>query len=169
MIGAFIDGLAQFVMPTHVLAVVALGLLAGQDAKQFPLTTLAAYVFGLAAGSILIAAALREQNAVPVLLAVATLAGLTVAIARPVPQVAQTIVASLTGGVLALNSPPQAITIASAVVAQIGSATAALATLTAVIVIAMRAQRPWHRVGLRVAGSWIAASAILVLALRLAR
>jgi len=169
MSGAFIDGLTQFFLPTHLLAVVALGLLAGQDAKRFPVATCAAYVFGLAVASILIAAALREQNAVPVLLTVAALAGLAVAIARPVPQVAQTIVASLTGGVLALNSPPQAITIPSAIAAQIGTVIAALATLTAVVVIAIRAQRPWQRIGLRVAGSWIAASAILALALRLAR
>jgi len=31
------------------------------------------------------------------------------------------------------------------------------------------AARPWHHIGVRVAASWIAASAILVLALRLAR
>lgn len=169
MSGAFIDGLTQFFLPTHLLAVAAVGLLAGRDAKRFPVATFAAHVSGLAAGSVLIAAALREQNAVPVLLAIATLAGTAVAIARPVPQVAQIIVACLTGGALALNSPPQAITIPSAIAAQIGTGIAALATLTVVIVIAMRAQRPWHRIGLRVIGSWIAASAILVLALRLAR
>jgi len=35
--------------------------------------------------------------------------------------------------------------------------------------IATGADRPWQRIGLRVVGSWIAASAILVLALRLMR
>ena len=33
----------------------------------------------------------------------------------------------------------------------------------------MNATRPWQRIGVRIVGSWIAASAILVLALRLAR
>jgi hypothetical protein len=32
-----------------------------------------------------------------------------------------------------------------------------------------RSRRDWQRIGVRIAGSWIAASAILVLALRLAR
>jgi hypothetical protein len=167
--GAFVDGLTQFFMPTHLLAVLALGLLAGQDARQFPFATLAAYALGIAVGSILIAAALREQNAVPTLLAVAALAGIAVAIARPVPAVAKTISASLVGGVIALNSPPQAITIPSAVVTQIGTAISALAMLALVMAISMTAERPWQRIGVRIVASWIAASAILALALRLAR
>jgi urease accessory protein len=169
MIGAFVDGLTQFFLPTHLLAVVALGLLAGQDAKRFPVAAVAAYAFGLAAGSVLIAAAVREQNTGPVLLAVAALAGIAVAIARPVPRAVQALSACLTGGAVALNTPPQAITIPSAVAAQTGAAIAAFAMLTIVVMIGMRARGAWHRIGLRVVGSWIAASAILVLALRLAR
>ena len=46
---------------------------------------------------------------------------------------------------------------------------AALAGLAFVAFIAMKAERPWQRIGLRSVGSWIAASAILVLALRFAR
>lgn len=42
-------------------------------------------------------------------------------------------------------------------------------TLALVIAIATQATRPWQRIGIRIAGSWIAASAILVLALRLVR
>ena len=42
-------------------------------------------------------------------------------------------------------------------------------TLALVAAIAMHATRPWQRIGVRIVGSWIAASAILVLALRLAR
>ena len=38
-----------------------------------------------------------------------------------------------------------------------------------VIFISMHSKRSWQRIGVRIVGSWIAASAILVLALRLAR
>jgi urease accessory protein len=170
MTAALIDGLAQFFAPTQLLAVVALGLLAGQDVKQFPVATLATYAFGLAVASIMVAAAQRAQDTVPIwLLAVAALAGIAVAVARPIPQVAKTIAASLTGGLIAFNAPPQTITIPSAVAAQVGTAIAALATLAVVMVIAMKGELPWSRIALRVVGSWIAASAILVLALRLAR
>ena len=74
-----------------------------------------------------------------------------------------------TGSALPLNAPPHEITIANAVAAQAGLAVAAIAIVALVMVIAMRATRPWQRIGVRIAGSWIAASAILVLALRLAR
>ena len=73
------------------------------------------------------------------------------------------------GAALALNAPPHAITIADAVAAQLGFAFVALAAFSAVALVAMNATRPWQRVGLRIVGSWIAASAILVLVLRLAR
>jgi hypothetical protein len=120
--------------------------------------------------SVGIAAALRAQDTLPIwLLTVAALAGVAVAVARPVPQAARTIAAFLAGGLIALNSPPQAITIPSAIAAQIGSAIAALATLAVVTAIAMKAERPWSRIALRIIGSWIAASAILALALKIPR
>jgi urease accessory protein len=167
---AALDGLMLLLQPTNLLALVALGLLAGQGAKGFPLAMMAAFTFGIAVASVLIAAALRAQDTVPAwLLTVAALAGLAVAIARPVPRVVTIVAACLTGAMLALNAPPQAITIPSAITAQIGTALAALAILTFVIVVAWRAARPWQRIALRVLASWIAASAILALALRLAR
>ena len=55
---AFVDGLAQFFVPTHLLAVVAVGLLAGQGAARFPVAMLGACAFGLSVGSVMIAAAL---------------------------------------------------------------------------------------------------------------
>ena len=73
------------------------------------------------------------------------------------------------GVALPLNAPPHEITIPAAIAAQVGFAVAALATFALVALIAMQATRPWQRIGVRIIGSWIAASAILVLALRLAR
>jgi len=146
-----------------------LGLLAGQGASRFPVTVFAACAFGLLVGSVMIAAALRGQNTVPVLMGIAALSGIVVAAARPISCRAQQIVASALGGTLAFNAPPQAIRIPSAVSEQAGVAIAALVTLAAIAFVAAGADRPWQRIGLRVVGSWIAASAILVLALRLAR
>jgi hypothetical protein len=73
------------------------------------------------------------------------------------------------GVLVPINTPPHEITISSAIAAQIGLATAALVTMGVVTSIAANTARPWQRIGVRIAGSWIAASAILVLALRLAR
>jgi hypothetical protein len=74
-----------------------------------------------------------------------------------------------TGSALPLNAPPHEITIANAVASQVGFAVAAIVIVALAMAIAMLARRPWQRIGVRVLGSWIAASAILVLALRLTR
>lgn len=169
MITSVMDGLAQAFIPTHLLAVIALGLLAGQNAKQMPGITLAAFALGLAAGSVVIGLAMRETPAALTLLAIAAIAGLIVVLALPLPPLIRHALAFATGAALALNSPPQAITLAKAVATQVGSGAAALATLALVTLIAIKSERPWQRVGVRIVGSWIAASAILVLALRLVR
>ena len=161
--------LAQFFTPTHLLALVALGLLAGQHSKQVPVVTLAAFAVGLTIGSIIIATAVRETPAALALLAIAAFAGIMVVIALPTKPRIASLLAFATGAALALNSPPQALTIPSAVAAQLGTGVAAVATVALVIGIAMHAHRPWQRVGVRIVAAWIAASAILVLALRLAR
>jgi hypothetical protein len=167
---AVADGLLLVFLPTNLLALVTIGLLAGQAATRFPIATAAAFAFGMTVASVGIAAALRAQDTLPIwLLTVAALAGITVAIARPIPQVARMITASLVGGLIALNAPPQAITIPLAIASQIGTAIAAFAILAVVTAIAMKAEQGWQRIGVRIVASWIAASAILVLALRLAR
>src|SRR6185295_19681707 len=110
---------------------------------------------------------LRETPAATVLLGLAAISGLIVVIAWPLPSLIRCALAFATGAALALNSPPQAITIPSAIAAQFGTGIAAVAALACVTVIATKAERPWQRIGVRTVGSWIAASAILVLALRL--
>ena len=145
MIAAFLAGLWQFFLPTHLLAVGALGLLIGQGRRVVPL---APFGLGLVAGALVIASAVRETPAATALLAIAALAA---------------------GGAVALNSPPHALTIPAAIAMQIGAGVAALGTLVLVALIASRAARPWQQIGVRVVASWITASAILVLALRLAR
>ncbi len=167
MIAGVASGLAQFFLPTHLLVVVALGLLLGQGAR--PPLHLALFVLGLAAGAIAIAAATRETPAALVLLAIAAIAGIIAVLAWTPPVVLAGSLALIAGAALALNAPPQALTIPAAIGAQLGTAIAALVTLALVALVASRARRPWQLIGVRIAGSWIAASAILVLALRLAK
>ena len=165
MIAAFLAGFWQFFLPTHLLAVGALGLAVGQGRRA---VLLAPFALGLVAGALVIASAVRETPAATALLAIAALAGILVVLVwtSPLPSAA---LAFAAGGAIALNSPPHALTILGAIAMQVGAGVAALATLALVAFIASRAVRPWQHVGVRVIGSWIAASAILVLALRLAR
>lgn len=165
----FLGGLAQIVVPTNLLALAALGLLFGQNAARMPSVTLAAFALGLFAGSVLIALGVRDPPAAIALLAFSVIAGLMVVAARPMPPIVKCGLAFAVGAALALNTPPQAISIPWAITAQLGTGLAALAALTLVAFIAMKAECPWQRIGIRIAGSWIAASTILVLVLRLAR
>jgi urease accessory protein len=166
---AFIGGLTQFFVPSHLLVVVALGLLAGQHAQQFPVAPLGIFAIGLIAGSIAVASAIRENPAALGLLTLAAAAAGLVVTAYAVPGWLAGLMAFAAGSALPLNSPPHEITIANAVASQVGVAVAAIVVLALLTLIAMRATRPWQRIGVRIVGSWIAASAILVLALRLAR
>jgi urease accessory protein len=168
-VSALVRGLTDFALPTHLLAIVALGLLAGQHAARFPRLALIELVAGLFAGSLAIALGIGENKAAVMLLAFAALSAAGVVAARPLPVWVAGLAAFAIGTALPLNAPPQEIAIANAIAAQAGFAIAALATFAVVAVIALSAIRPWQRIGLRIVGSWIAASAILVLALRLAR
>jgi hypothetical protein len=77
--------------------------------------------------------------------------------------------AAITGAALALDSPPQAITIEESNLMLLGTALGACLGLAAVVAATGLAQQNWNRLGVRVLGSWIAASAVLVLSLSLAR
>jgi hypothetical protein len=165
----FIDGLAQFFTPTHLLALVALGLWVGQQKMRVRGIALAACALGLAAGSLAIAAAVRETPAPLVLLGIAALTGIIVVLALALAPFVGYAMSLATGAALALNSPPQAIAISSAIAAQFATGIAALVTLAAGMLIAAKAERPWERFGIRILGSWVAASAILALTVRFSR
>jgi len=168
MTGAFAGGLAGFLLPTNLLAVVALGLLIGQSVRSV-LAHVALFVVGFIAGCFVIATAVRETPAPLLLLGCAALCGTIVLTARRPPFVLTAVMTLAVGVLSALNSPPQALTIRAAAVEQCASAAAALAILATAVLVTARAVLPWQRIGVRVVGSWIAASTILVLALRLAR
>ena len=165
---AFANGATQFFVPTHLLTILALGLLVGQQAIRL-VVLVAALAAGLAIGSLIVASAVRENPAALALLVFAVVAaGLTV-VARPLPSWAAAGLALTIGAALPLNAPPQEFTIHAAVVSQLAFALAAILAFAFAALVAAQAQLPWQRIGVRIVASWIAASAILVLALRLAR
>ena len=161
---AFMRGVADFALPTHLLAVVALGLLAPQHAARFPILALIELAAGLLAGSLAVVLGVGENPASTALLALAAIGAAAVIAAWPLPAPITGLFAFVVGAALPLNAPPQEITMARAVLAQAGFALAALAAFAIVALIVLSATREWQLVG-----AWIAASAILVLALRLAR
>jgi hydrogenase/urease accessory protein HupE len=164
----FIAGLMHPLSITaHVVALVGLGLMVGQQSRRR--ATLLAFAIGLVTGLAALAAAVGETRAPVVLLSGAALAGLAAASGWPVPGILGAPLALTIGTALGLDSPPRAASISAANAALVGTALAAFAAVALIAAIAARLRQGWPRVGVRVLGSWIAASAILVVTLALVR
>ena len=165
----FVVGLSHpLALPAHVLALLALGLLIGQQMAGRRIVPLAAFVVGVSAGLTAIASGVGQTSAADVLLAVAFANGALVAMARPLPTLACALLAAITGVTLGLDSPPEAISI-MLLGTGLGASLALAAIVAGTSYIASVGDWNWCRIGARILGSWIAASAVLVLALRFAR
>jgi hypothetical protein len=144
-------------------------LLIGQQRARSRRAPLLAFVAGLVAGLVALACAVGPTSAADVLLAAAAVTGLLVALAWPMPALACAPLAVVVGGALGLDSPPEVIAISAATVMLIGTGLGACLALALIVACVSYLTAWWQRIGMRILGSWIAASAILVLALRFAR
>jgi hydrogenase/urease accessory protein HupE len=172
--GGFGGGLLHpLFVPAHLMAVVAIAaLIAQQQSKwHWPSHWPAPFLFiiGLAAGFVAIAGAYAPTYSSEAVLACATIAGFLVAFGMPLLSRTVAILAAATGVSVALDSPPDVISIREAIRIQLGTFCGAIILLVAAIEFVSRHRHHWQRIGTRIIGSWIAASAILVLALCLVR
>jgi urease accessory protein len=165
LLQAFVDGLLNpLTTPAHALTLLALALLMARQPQRF--VVLVIFALGVAAGFLAIVLAVETTPARTVLLAVAAMLGAMVAAAWA-PTLLVWLLAAIGGAALALDSPPQAVRIAEAYATLAGTAIGACVMLVVVAVIAGHSNADWQRLGVRIVGSWIAASAILVLAVQL--
>jgi hypothetical protein len=168
MTGGSLDGLLHpLLVPAHAIALLAIGLLIGQRERQR--VPMLAFAVALGLGLYAIARGVGQTPADTIVLTMAAVAGLLAAAALPLPAWGCAAIAAVTGGALGLGSPPQAVTLSAAAAALIGTWLGAVVMLGSIALAARRLSGPRMRIGLRIAGSWIAASAVLVLALRYAR
>jgi urease accessory protein len=167
---AFARGLLHpLLTPAHALALVGLGLLIGQQAAGRRSLSLALFALALAGGLATLTFAIDETPAGNVVLAGVALAGALAALGAPVPQGILGALAVAIGVTLGLDSPPEVLSLLDAYLMLIGTGLAAAIGLVLVSRCAALATRDWQRNGVRVLGSWTAASAMLALALRLTR
>jgi urease accessory protein len=165
----FYGGLLHpLLVPAHAIALAALGLLAGQRGTRPRNVLLVVFTVALIGGLAAIALGTGETSAGDVLVAAAAIAGLLVALGRPPPAPVEWIVAAVIGATIGLDSPPEVISLRTATVMLIGTGFGACILVTVIGEITSVLTRDWQRIGIRVLGSWAAASAILVLALRFA-
>jgi HupE/UreJ protein len=170
----FLDGfygglLHPVLTPTHGLALLGLGLLIGQqpaDKRRLPQLL---FVLALAGGLVGLALAVGETPAGDVLLVGVALSGALVAGAFRLPLLVLGPLALAIGAAIGLDSPPEVISVQEGVVMLIGTGLGATIGLALVVEAAARMARDWQRIGVRVLGSWTAASALLAIAVRFAR
>jgi urease accessory protein len=159
--------LHPYLVPAHAMSLVALGLLiARADNHGMPLLV---YALALIAGLVALTYAIGETRAGDLLVGIAGVAGALLALDWTPPRLLLWLLAAFGGGALALDSPPDTTSIEEANQMLIGTGIGALGALGAVVGGALHLTRSWQRLGVRIVGSWIAASAILVLALTFAR
>jgi hydrogenase/urease accessory protein HupE len=159
--------LHPILVPSHGLSLLALGLYLGQQRGHR--VALAIFASTLIAGLAALAFAVGETPAENVLLANTAVLGILLAGAWALPSPLGWLMAAIAGGALSLDSPPDATTLDEGNLMLLGTAVGACAGLAAVTLGTRLAKDTWNMLGVRVLGSWIAASAILVLALALAR
>jgi urease accessory protein len=160
---ALADGFVHPVTnPVHIVALLGLGI--GTAYRGRPVATVAGFAAGLVGGLGGVAWGIGETPAPDAMLLLAALCGLAAAMQRRIP--AGVVLAAAAGVAIGLDSPPEVISLAAAIVALIGTAIGGVAAMAAIAAVSTAAARPWHGIVLRVAGSWIAAIAILVLAVR---
>jgi urease accessory protein len=152
----------------HVVGILGLGLLIGGQARWRWLP-LAAYVAALGAGLAAMTTGIVPRFANEAVLGTAVVAGLLVALAQPLPQMLGALLAIILGLAIALDSPPEVLSVFEANLMLIGTGIGASAFLIVVALASRHAHARWAQIGLRILGSWIAAAAILALALRFAR
>jgi urease accessory protein len=168
-VGGFSGGLLHpFVVPAHVIVLLALGLLIGQQEHRLGLL-LALLAIGLLAGVVAVVNAVVAYEAERFVLATAAGCGVLVVLAWRGPIALSGALAMLAGIAVILDSVPEEISMATSALALAGTVISACVAVGFVAGVVATRRRDWERIGLRVLGAWITAGALLVLALRLSR
>ncbi len=155
--------------PSHALALLGLGLLIGQQLPGKRALPQLLFAAALAAGLIALALAVGETQASLVMLVGGALCGVLVAAALRLPLLVLGPLAAAMGASIGLDSPPEVISLQEAVIMLIGTWLGATIALALVVAGVARMARDWQQIGVRVLGSWTAASALLAIAVRFAR
>lgn len=152
-------------VPFYQLTVLALGMLLGQQSTTDIIRGMTCLLVGIVSGLCLTDRLADITNIEPVLLCLAMAIGLPVAIGKPFSLLWIGIYATTAGLMLGIDSAPDDLTGSARVASMLGTG-AGLYGLTLYSMAASErlTQAPWQRIGIRIAGSWIAAISILGLA-----
>jgi urease accessory protein len=166
-IGAFYNGvLHPIAVPAHLLLLVGLGLLLGQHAPSLSRRGWFAFVAAFWTG-LVIGQALGATFPETLLLAFALIAGLLVTLDRSLGAALVAILTAAAGIGIGLDSASDGLQHREMWLALSGTGIGGVLILSYTGGLAAVLAQPWQGIGVRVAGSWTAAAAGIVLALAL--
>ncbi|MEI2298828.1 HupE/UreJ family protein [Ensifer sp. MJa1] len=166
-IGSFYNGMLHpLLVPAHLLALVAVGLLIGQHAPGAGRLSLPAFMGAVAVALAVTALADPVLPQWPIL-ALALIAGLSIAASWSGGLLLPIVLSLLAAILVGLDSAPDGTGPQRAWVALSGTAVGTTLIIIYCGGLSAWFHRPWQRIAVRAVGSWIAASALLVLTLDL--
>jgi hydrogenase/urease accessory protein HupE len=167
-IGNFYNGILHPIfVPAHLLLLTALGLFIGQKGIEENLSALASFASGTFIGLTLAWFSLGFEMEV-YLLAGASMLGILVALELTITPVLVSLLAFFTGLFIGMDSTQETLTGTDKAVALFGTGVGLyLLQLYPMGLAEYFNKKPWQKIGIRVAGSWIAAISFLVLALNI--
>lgn len=165
----YLNGLLHpLLVPAHALCLLAFGLMAGQQNHHLILAWL--FLVALLAGIAVVMFGTFPIDMIPVaLLACAATAGLLTALGHPLPWGVPTAILAAGAVALIADSVPSIVSQDETIRALRGTAATAIVVMTLIAHAVSKLTRDWQRIGVRIVGSWTAASALLVLAQKFAR
>jgi len=169
-VAGFSGGIAHpLLVLSHALSLLALGLLAGMQPPLQRAALIAVCLAAMAVSFAMITFAYSSERAELLVLVLAVLTGLALASGLKVSFAIAAALAACLGSAILVDSVPAVPSVRETLLTLSGTALAAIVMIAVVAFLSATLPAFWQRIGIRVAGSWIAASAILVLALRLAK
>jgi urease accessory protein len=168
-VGDYFSGvLHPLTTPAHVLVLLGLGLLAGQQSPLNLKTPLAVFIPVSALALGLTTTGIVKAVYPPVLISLALLAGLLVALEKPPTARVSRVLFALAALALGLDSTVETGSGLVIVKTLLGTWTGLILAVADIAYYSSRFTRwHWQKVGLRVAGSWITAASLMILAFAL--
>jgi hydrogenase/urease accessory protein HupE len=158
--------LHPLLVPAHVLLILATGLFLGQRGPRENRLALPAFFLAAAAGLALAGSGMEPDTVRGLLLAGTMAIGLLIAVGRRAPLPLYPAAGAFAGFFLGLDSAPETLETRERILALVGTGVGLNLWLIYACGIAdFFSKKPWQRIGLRILGSWVAASSLLVLAL----
>ncbi|MBN2801498.1 MAG: HupE/UreJ family protein [Deltaproteobacteria bacterium] len=167
-INNFYNGIIHpLVVPAHLLGIIALGLLTGQQSKNI---TLAPRFFmgAILAGLLILSIGFNHDTETLVMLTGLTAALITV-ISPKLKTILLALIAILIGFFTGLDSSPESLTGQDLFMSLGGTFLGASLTLFYISLLVSKAKRKWQQIGIRVTASWVFASILLVMTLNLVK